>query len=236
MDLMKPQLGRLLRNSHNMAQGLVGCWPFFEGGGNTVADLSGNGNRGILGSGVTWDGGKFGPSLNCNESAFVTVANSTLFDDKRTISYWMRPTGGWSSGEDSDERILTHRTAAAPAPGVTFVLLQATGALRIANDIGAANINTTSTITSWSDDWYHIVGVADGSNIHLYINGIDNAQTAHTGAFTTAVNSLYFGCSRSGATIFDGLIDNVLIYNRALTAGEIAKLYREPFCMFEVDL
>ena len=55
--------------------------------------------------------------------------------------------------------------------------------------------------------------------------------------YVNSTDNLVIGANAGGDNLreFEGLIDNVVYWNRALTASEIALLYREPFCMFEQD-
>ena len=73
----------------------------------------------------------------------------------------------------------------------------------------------------------------------VYVNGVLVRTDAQTGTINAGDDSLAIGAlsdNEGGRTAYwEGMIDHVLIYNRALTAGEIQKLYREPFCMYEED-
>jgi hypothetical protein len=81
-----------------------------------------------------------------------------------------------------------------------------------------------------TDQWYHVVGVYTGSTWKVYINGTDETDmTLHdgTGALNSSANR-YIGAHESGGSTikhFDGKIDDPRVYNRALSADEIQRLY-----------
>ena len=66
--------------------------------------------------------------------------------------------------------------------------------------------------------WTHIAGTYDGANLRLYVNGVLVKTQARTGTIFSSPNPLYIGGKGSQ---FSGLIDEVRVYNRALSAAEI---------------
>lgn len=87
-----------------------------------------------------------------------------------------------------------------------------------------SGIMTTATYTSTSN-WYYIVGTYDGSNYFVYINGILQASSASSGISNTSINNLYIGERNDGTQIFNGLIDEVRIYNAAMPTSQIEEQY-----------
>ena len=86
-----------------------------------------------------------------------------------------------------------------------------------------------STLPS-TGDWHHIVGIISGNDISaLYIDGVSSAGAAATYAADSRVltNVLEIGSGVSGSESFDGVIDEVRIYNRALSASEVQALYNQ---------
>ena len=61
----------------------------------------------------------------------------------------------------------------------------------------------------------------DGTTLRLYVNGTQVASTAHTGAIATSTNPLQIGGDSLYGQYFAGLIDDVRVYNTALTATQI---------------
>ena len=92
-------------------------------------------------------------------------------------------------------------------------------------------ITITGTTAIKPDRWYFVAGTADGSNMRLYVNGTQEASATQTGTITTGTannwgNSLFFGSDDSPSNFLVGTLDDVRIYNRALSAAEIAELYK----------
>jgi len=90
---------------------------------------------------------------------------------------------------------------------------------------GSSQVNSAYTSAIATSTWYHVVGVYDGANTKIYLNGNwkDDASTPLPPVSTS--NNVYIGQRSGGSNFFDGLIDEVRIYNRALTADEIRTHY-----------
>jgi chitodextrinase/glucose/arabinose dehydrogenase len=196
--------------------GLVAAYAFNEASGTTVADASGNGNSGTL-TGATWAAGKYGGALNFNGASNVVVINnssSLALTTRMTLEAWVMPTvaqSGWRTimQKETDAYFL-HASgggaALAPTGGGTF-----NGAL----DYFAAP--TALAVNAWS----HVALTWDGSIMRLYVNGVEAANHARTGTLQSTTTPLRIGTNSPYGEFFLGLIDEVRIYNRALSAAEI---------------
>jgi len=93
---------------------------------------------------------------------------------------------------------------------------------------GAGNtVNAISTTTVTTGGWFHIVGVRGKGRVKLYVNGALEADEADiTGDLSNTLN-LIFGANskRNVGTWFDGIIDEVRVYNRVLSVDEIKERY-----------
>jgi hypothetical protein len=69
--------------------------------------------------------------------------------------------------------------------------------------------------------WTHLAGTYDGTTLRLYINGVQVSSQAQTGAIGTSTQALTIGGDTIAGQFWSGLIDEVRIYNRALTQAEI---------------
>jgi fibronectin type 3 domain-containing protein len=192
--------------------GLVAAYSFSEGSGNTVADDSGTGNHGTI-TGATWTAaGKFGPALVFNgTTARVTVPNaaSLQLTTQMTLEAWVNPsavTSAWRDVvyKDVDNYYLmaTSTNASRPVGGGTFA--EAYGA-------AALPVNT----------WTHLATTYDRTTLRLYVNGVQVASQAATGAIATSTNPLTIGSDATWGQYFQGQIDEVRVYNVALTATQI---------------
>ena len=72
-----------------------------------------------------------------------------------------------------------------------------------------------------ANTWSYLTETYDGSTLRLYVNGTQVASTAHTGTIATSTNPLQFGGDSLYGQFFAGLIDEVRVYNRALTATQV---------------
>jgi hypothetical protein len=195
------------------SSGLVAAYAFSEGTGTAVADASGNGNNGTLNSGVTWSTqGRFGNALSFNgTTGFVTVpdAPSLRLTGTMTLEAWVYPTslsGSWRDviykGNDNYYLEALSTQGGAPATGGTFGETYGLSALAL---------NT----------WSHLAATYDRVTLRLYVNGVQVASRALTGPIATSNNPLQIGGDSIYGQYFQGLIDEVRVYNRVLSQAEI---------------
>src|SRR5262249_56682519 len=86
---------------------------------------------------------------------------------------------------------------------------------------GGSDAEAFGTAALAVNTWSFLTETYDGSTLRLYVNGTQVASTAHTGAIATSTNPLQIGGDSIYGQNFAGLIDNVRIYNVALTAAQI---------------
>ena len=198
------------------ASGLVAAYSFDEGSGSTVADSSGNGNTGTI-SGATWTAaGKYGSALSFNgTSARITVPNSASLQlsSGMTLEAWVDPasvSSGWRDviykGNDNYYLMGTTDHSGVPAGGGTFA---------------GANANAFAAATLATNSWSYLAATYDGATLRLYVNGTLAASQATSGAITSSTNPLTIGSDPIWGQYFNGLIDQVRIYNTALSASQI---------------
>jgi chitodextrinase len=198
--------------------GLVAAYSFNENGGGIVADGSGNGNTGSI-SGAAWSSqGKFGSALAFNGTSSVVFINpsATLnVSSAMTLEAWIRPTaaqGGW--------RTILQREVDA------FFLNASnnTGDLRPSGGgtLGGSVQWVSGPTASPVDAWTHVALTYDGSMLRLYVNGTLASSLAAAGAIETNTKPLRIGGNSPYGEFFQGLIDEVRVYNRALSQAEIA--------------
>ena len=214
---LKPLLGQQIDWSNPLSKGLVGYWLMNEGAGNTVQDLSGNGRHGtFLGTNTTLATGKFGPCLNFNGTADRVAYPAFDSGPAISISAWIM-----SNAWDSDDTILSQMRT-------VFAVRGGGASLYFYPDADEAPISYTHTFTV--GQWYHVA--VSFSAAQDYIMAIDGVVVA-SGTSGSDLDRVAYGSGIGtlGTTSwpFKGNIDNLLLYNRALSAGEIADLYRNPF-------
>ena len=106
--------------------------------------------------------------------------------------------------------------------GLAYALYGANGASRPAGfaDIGG-EIEIGATANLAIDVWTHVAVTYDGTILRIFVNGAQVATRAQTGAITTSTGALRIGGNGIWGEFFQGRIDEVRIYNRALTLAEI---------------
>ena len=199
--------------------GLVAAYAFSEGGGTTVHDASGNGNNGVIAS-AKWTLGKYGSGLSFNGSnTRVNVADSASLHltSAMTLEAWVFPTllgNSWrdiiQKGDDNYYLMACSSNGGRPATGGTFTTpLFGAGVL-------AANV------------WTHVAGTYDGSTLRFYANGVQVASQARTTPIAVTTDPLQIGSDAVYGQYFQGVIDEIRIYNRALPVAEIQRDMNTP--------
>jgi hypothetical protein len=209
--------------------GLVAAYNFNEGAGSMLTDRSGLSHTGTI-SGAAWTTqGKYGSALTFDGiDDWVTVAdrNDLDFTTGMTIEAWVFPTalgsGTWrnvvikerSGGEtynlyansDTDSpKLYVVRSA---APGVP---LDAAGTSQLPLNV-----------------WTHLAATYNGSTVRLYVNGTQVGTRAVAGPLLTSTGVLRLGGNSVWGEYFAGRIDEVRLYNRALSAAEIQSDLNAP--------
>ena len=222
---IKPNLGIPINWGNPLAKGLVGYWPMLEGAGNTISDLSGNGNDGNLVADTHWVGGKFGPCLSFDGSGDgINCGSPHNFNGSVPFSAiaWIKT----SLNQDRSIFGTNHDTG-------WYLRIEAGTGLRAKIDDGANDAHEQVACSAYDGNWHQVGIVLTDSKLWTIFDGkiikdIDN------GAVNDLADTFNIGAI-VGADPFNGSIDDVMIYNRALSASEVAELYRNPFGMFERD-
>ena len=224
-----------------LTQGLVGHWTFdgADMAGTAVYDKSGNGNRGILTNSPGLIEGRIGQAINFDGAtdAYLSAGTGASVADlgPMTLSVWMKPR---SEGKASGG-VVAWKSGGGANAGWRFDF-----------DSGASRVNAlrwrvdyTTDLTREINDnqitlntWQHVLLTWDGSttaaNVHIYIDGVEATYlttTDATGSRTSdSASDLKIGRGDLGGAPqnFDGLIDDVRMYNRVLSADEIKRLYK----------
>jgi len=85
------------------------------------------------------------------------------------------------------------------------------------------NSGTSTTVTSVGE-WYHVAGVYDGSEIKVYVNGVLESSSAHTGSMSTTTDNFYIGGdldSPGWGEFFNGSVEELSVWSKALTDAQI---------------
>ena len=196
--------------------GLVAAYSFDEGSGPNANDGSGNAFTGVI-AGATWtSAGKYGNALSFNgTSNWVTVPDSNNLDliNGMTLEAWVFPTSTTGvrdilikEGSNIDVYNLYARNGAGRPESNVFV--------------GGTNRAAQGTVLA-TNVWTHVAGTYNGATVRLFINGAQVASTAFSGSIATSAGPLRIGGNSIWGEFFQGRIDEIRIYNRALTQAEI---------------
>jgi glucose/arabinose dehydrogenase len=198
------------------ATGLVGAWGFDEASGATAVDSSSRGNAGTITGATRTASGRHGAALSfdgVNDSVAVADSNSLDLTNRATIEAWVNPAvlGDW-------------RTVALKEQSAQLVY-----ALYANNDVGrpSGHLFTTGDLSTSGanalpvNTWSHLAMTWDGTTQRLYVNGTQTASRAVGGTLVNSTGALRFGGNNVWGEWFSGRLDEIRIYNRALTAGEV---------------
>ena len=197
--------------------GPVGAWGFGEASGTSVSDASGRGNAGTISGAARTPSGRFGPALSFDGvNDWVTVADSASLDltTRATLEAWVYPTALGSVWRT----VVFKEQASQLAYG-----------LYANNDIGrpSGHLFTTSELfTSGSsalalNTWSHLAMTWDGTTQRVFVNGAQVGTRTVGGTLVNGTGPLRFGGNGVWAEWFAGRIDEVRVYDRALSQAEL---------------
>lgn len=220
--------------SGTLTNGLVGYWKMDDNTGTTTIDSTGNGNTGTFTNSPTWGAGRFGTGVRLSDGTtnqYINVPSATSIDNlpKFTWSVWVNPS-----------QLQNDVTLMRKSGNIDMYLENISSGLRVQLFLDCLGSSLTRLTTSADNlrlnQWNHIVFVYDGggcalSNVQLYVNG--TATTAHansvsgSGAYdnSDAGSPLSIGNSTNLSRQILGSVDEVRVYNRALSSAEVSQLY-----------
>jgi hypothetical protein len=207
----------------------IAAYGFDEGTGSALTDGSGNVNTGIV-SGAIWTAqGKFGRALDFDGvNDWVTIADSATLDltTGMTVEAWVYPTA--NAGDSWTTVLIKER-----AGGEVFSLYASadtnTPSVYV---VSAGQPNTPLDARGTSplplNAWTHLAATYDGTTLRLYTAGIEVASRAVGGPLLTSTGALRIGGNAVWGEFFQGRIDEVRVYDRALTQAEIVADMNAP--------
>ena len=206
-----------IQDGPGTSNGLVAAYSFDDGSGEMLTDVSGNNNHGII-SGAVWTTiGRFGTALFFNGiSDWVTIDDAPSLDltTGMTLEAWVYPIApapNWSTVllKEQPAALVYALYAGSPAnrPGVYYFTAFEQG------------VNGPTELPA--NTWSHLAATNDGMMLRLYVNGDEVASEEISGSLVYSDGVLRLGGNSVWGEFFYGQIDEVRIYNRALTGAEI---------------
>jgi hypothetical protein len=199
----------------DITTGLVGYWPL---NGN-AQDTGGTGLHGTEVGNPTYVDGAIEQALGLDgDGDYVTCPDNALFDitDTITVAAWIKvntfdKTWQYVVGKGDSAWRLVRENA------TNNFRWRANGPTPTLAVVGNVNVN--------DGQWHHVAGTYDGSTAILYIDGTANASLKCSGAISKTAYSVWIGqCSQQKNRAWNGLIDDVRVYRRALTAADVTEL------------
>ncbi len=207
--------------------------PLDEGSGITAADQGPNGNDGTLLNGAQFEAtsGDGSPSAVRFDGVDdgISLGGLDVVGDQLTIAAWFNADA--FTGANLDPRLVSKATG---LPGADHLFLLSTigvnDAPRLRGRIRIGGATTTLVASSGdisTGQWHHAAMTYDGSTVRLYLDGVEVGSTPLSGTIDVDPTvDVFIGSQPTGAgsRFFDGLIDDVRIVQRALSAAEVAAL------------
>jgi len=196
---------------------------FDEASGDTVYDQSGNNNNGTI-YGATFIDSPFNKALSfdgVDDCIEIPHSETIRLIRHFTISVWIKP------------KMAEIETIIAKGIGANtnyyMGLMQDTEmyvVFYVCDARGYIHGLIPSNMSVECDKWHHVVGVYDGSKFQVFVNGVGSDVAYWSGKIKDNTLSLLIGV-QTGDDWFNGIIDEVRIYNRALSELEILQIYHD---------
>jgi hypothetical protein len=211
-------------------------WKFDESSAGTMADSSGNGFNATAGSGTTATTtvklGAYALAFN-GTTGVVSAPDLTKADNVGvlTATAWVKGPGNFAAGNAYN--VITKHTSGQGAwllyysgPSQAYVCL-------MRNTLGTSVTALGPTILRSDVNWHNVVCVYDGANVTVYTDGVPGSganSPALTGLIQNTTYPVCIGGQSNGTTcitssLFSGIIDDVRLYEKALTVNEVQALY-----------
>lgn len=228
------------------AQGPVAWWKFDECQGTTAYDSSGNGNNGTITigatgaqtsagtcstSGTAWGNGasgKYNSSLNFDGSDdYVNIPNNSILNitNEITLSAWVKTS-------TNNVSVISKRNNASPWNGYILAVGANGGANNGKISYWPGNYPSYSwqygnSTTVADGNWHHIAVTHSGTTVRFYLDGKPDGTTTAGNRTNNSANDLRISQETEGTRTFNGQIDDVRIFNYALTANQVRNLFNE---------
>ena len=200
---------------------LAAHWDMEEGSGPTAFDMSGNGNHVSI-TQAKWATTKIGNfSLRFdgnNDYAKAQDSSSLDASSAITLSAWIYPDN--LAGGKPYPAILSKSSA-------YRLYVHTDKKVRFQIYDGSKSIVDKPSTTIPNLKWTHIASTFDGSRLRVYINGELKKTVSYSGSINVNKNSVFLGARNEGKDFFDGKIDDVRIYDEALSAQEILDIFNQ---------
>ncbi len=212
---------------------LVSYWAFDEGQGNIAYD-SANGYNGTI-NGATWTEGKFGGALSFDASGDFVYISDLIPASQGTFAAWAKSSVDINSSTPKRYNTLLWSNRDQVFLGSSVIGYEGSIRFIITPEPGQYSILHSDKDFWNSGQWYHIACTWNGATQAVYINGFLDKSQPQT--YSGGWGATYIGgVSAVPSYSFDGVIDDVRIFNHALSPAEIQQLIPEPATLLLLGL
>lgn len=209
-----------------LSSNLVAYWDFNEGNGTVVHDKSGNGNDGVN-HGATWvTNGVIGGALDFNSISYVSFNSPVVSVAPFSVCAWVKPD---SLSDYQNHYVFANGGETGSHQGI-YLNIEWEAGLNGAYSFGVTlpTLKGYSHYRSSTTNWTFLCGTWDGvvnsSHLKLYVNGTLVGTSRNVTPTPGSVRDFVIGACTNGDYHFKGLIDEVRVYNKALSPGEVSDL------------
>ncbi len=232
-------------NNVYLNDGLIGYWPFDEGGGLWAIDQSGYGHTATLGNAPTWttdvpSGLRRADSNSLQvdgSTQYLRIARTTVVEPAAvTMATWVKRNGAQGMNVVMFDKSWQNDASPTWASYLLQLNPQNAGSDVPRVCIGySGNIDCAQGASGLVPDltWTHLAATYDPAGaspqMRLYVNGVLVASTVRSDAIlydTTSLGDLFIGQDGNNNNFYNGWLDDMRLYNRALTGDEVSSLYR----------
>jgi hypothetical protein len=210
----------VLSMAGNVWADLVGYWKFDEGSGTIAYDSSGNGLDGTLNGDPQWVAGQLGGALDFDGDDSVEIPHNPILSitNEITISAWT-----YMRGNASGELVIVSKGGWA-ANDLPYELTETPGGVIYWQFYDDGGRDTCAPQSPPVEEWHHIAATYDGQIFKCYIDGVLADEWAYAGTMPENTASVTIGQRSRGGYYFNGMIDEVAIYDHALSEDEIPSI------------
>jgi len=214
----------LTRIKSGLLDGTVSVWQINEGVGTVIDDVVGVNDGTIYGATWTTTAKSGGYALSFDGiDDYVEIPDEPSLNPTNaiTLECWVR-----LNAFTGDEQRFITKIGVEPAwaPQYHLIWNEYLDQFHFMIGIGGTEYSVFG-VTASTGVWYHVVGTYDGSTMKLYVDGVEVDSAAVSGAIDVVATPVYLGKRVDNVEYLNGILDEVRIYNRALSADEIAERY-----------
>jgi hypothetical protein len=202
---------------------LIGRWPLDETSGDVVPDVVAGNNGKFVGGDLEWVQAKFDNGLQFDGTAkYVSIPkNPELEPQTFTLSVWVK-----------FNSVATHNRQDIFCYADSYQILKNGNVFRAGIHQGAGWPNAVGQTAIQDGEWYFVAGTYDGNDVKLYVNGELDGTIAAAGGIDYMANVEFWLGGAAGdvgqAFWFDGILDEIAVWDKAMTEDEIMDLYQSP--------